>query len=119
MVPTQSPSIFRLSDSQSAILSTRKDFRSGLLTSTRPRGLRGGDSGYCKRHLTTDRRRRDPVHSVPRDDLAFAAVHVEFAERVAGAAAHQEFRTAAADRVVTAAARRGFAYLVFRQLRQA
>ena len=48
-------------------------------------------------------------NSIPRDDLAFAVVNVGRVEQVAGAAAHQEFRAAGADRVVAAAAGGGFA----------
>ena len=55
---------------------------------------------------------------IPRDDLAFALVKVRRVEQVAGAAAHQEFRAAGADRVVAATARGRFARLVFRQLRK-
>jgi len=56
--------------------------------------------------------------SIPCDDLAFAGVDVCRVEQVAGATAHQEFRAAAADRVVAAAAGRGFASPLFRQLRK-
>ena len=58
------------------------------------------------------------MNSIPRDDLALALMNVGRVEQVAGAAAHQKFRPAGADRVVAAAARRGFARLVFRQLRK-
>src|SRR5205814_4652155 len=56
--------------------------------------------------------------SIPRDDLALALVNIRRVEQVAGAAAHQEFGAAGADRVVTAAADRGFARAFFRQLRK-
>ena len=55
---------------------------------------------------------------IPRDDLALAGVKVGRVEQVAGAAADQEFRVAAADRIVAAAAGGRFANLVFRQLRK-
>jgi hypothetical protein len=55
---------------------------------------------------------------VPRDDLAFAAMHVGRIERAAAAATYQESRTARADRVVPPSPRRGLANLVFQELGQ-
>src|SRR5437899_4229639 len=54
--------------------------------------------------------------SVPRDDLALVAVKAQLPRPVTGAPPDQEFWTPRADRVVTAAASRGFALFVFRQL---
>ena len=50
-------------------------------------------------------------NSIPGDDLAFALMNIRRVEQISGAAAHQKFRAAGADRVVAAAARRGFAGL--------
>jgi hypothetical protein len=58
------------------------------------------------------------MYSTPRDDLALAAMNVGSIERAAGAPAHQEPRSAPADRVVAAAARGGLARFVFRQARE-
>src|SRR5258708_35080135 len=55
--------------------------------------------------------------SIPCDDLALALVNVGGIEQIAAAPAHQEFRPPRPDRVVTPAPRRGFARLVFQQLR--
>ena len=54
---------------------------------------------------------------IPRDDLVFVAMNAGAVERVAAAAAHQEFRAAMADGIVPAAARRGLAGVVV-ELRQ-
>src|ERR1700739_4850254 len=56
--------------------------------------------------------------SVPRDDLALAAVHVGRIERTTAAPAQQKFRTPCADHVAPPPSRRRLARLVFRQLRQ-
>src|SRR5260370_3455261 len=56
--------------------------------------------------------------SIPRDDLALTLVNIRRVEQVAAAAPHQKFRTPRADCVVAPAPDRGFARLVFRQLRQ-
>ena len=54
----------------------------------------------------------------PRDDLALALMDVRRVEQIAAAPPHQEFRPPRADRVAPAPARRRFARLVLRQLRQ-
>ena len=51
------------------------------------------------------------LFSISRDDLVFVAMDVERIERVAWAATDQEFRSAGADCMMTAAARRRIAAL--------
>jgi hypothetical protein len=57
----------------------------------------------------------DEAKLIPRDDLAFALMHIRGVEQIAAASAHQKFRTAGADRVVAAAAGGRFVIVVFRQ----
>src|SRR6266700_2765521 len=56
--------------------------------------------------------------SIRRDDLALALVNVRRVKQIAATPPHQKFRPPRPDRVVTPTPRRGFARLVFRQLRQ-
>src|SRR5689334_961601 len=55
------------------------------------------------------------MNSMPRDDLAFVAMHRLAVGEIAEATPHQEFRPAAADRAVAAAAGGRLAVVVFRQ----
>ena len=64
------------------------------------------------------RMRGERESSIPRDDLALALVNICGVEQIAATPPHQKFRPPRPDRVVAPAPRRGFARLVFRQLRK-
>jgi hypothetical protein len=71
------------------------------------------DTPRAGKVLVTARREFSGANSISRDDLALVAVNGLGIVEIAEPSAHQEFRAAAADRVVAAAAGGRFAIVVF------